>query len=140
MNVSLTLDEKPGPLHAFAALDILVLIMLLGFVSTSLVNRSGVAVTLPQSETKFAAVGEALVLTVKGSSNPSYYVGPRPVTEKELIETLRRKRDEEGLRMVLLRADRRLSSEVQVQLSGLILREGLECGLLTNPTLQAPAR
>lgn len=113
--------------------------MLLGFVSAGLVHRSGVAVTLPQSETKFPAPNEALVLTVKGAVEPVYYLGSRSVSEKELIASLRRKRDEEGLRMVLLRADRRLPATLQLRLSEMILREGLECGLLAEPTLQAPA-
>ena len=94
MNVSLSLDEKPGPLHAFAALDILVLIMLLGFVASTLVHRSGVAVSLPESATKFVAPNEALVLTVKGAVEPVLYIGSRPIVTNELVSTLKRKRDD----------------------------------------------
>jgi biopolymer transport protein ExbD len=133
VNVSLTIDEKSGPLHAFAALDILVLIMLLGFVASSLVHRSGVAVQLPQSETKFPAANEALVLTVKGTIKPVFYMGARPIGEADLVETLQRKRDEEGLRMVLLRADRRMPVTWQARLSELVLSEGLDCGWLAEP-------
>ncbi len=135
MNVSLTIDEKPGALHAFAALDILVLIMLLGFVATTLVHRAGVAVQLPTSETKFPVANEALVLTVKGAVEPVFYIGSRLVSEKDLVSTLRRKRDEEGLRMVLLRADSRLPATWERRLSEIILSEGLECGWLAEPAL-----
>lgn len=138
MNVSLTLDEKPGPLHAFAALDILVLIMLLGFVASSLVHRSGLAVSLPQSEIQFPAANEALVLTVKGTIEPVFYLGSRPIGESDLIATLRDQRDSEGLRMVLLRADRRMPAAWQARLSELILKEGLDCGWLAEPTLLVP--
>ena len=136
MNVSLTLDEKAGPLHAFAALDILVLIMLLGFVSSTLVHRSGVAVQLAQSETKFPVASESLVLTVKGAVEPVFYIGARPVGEADLISTLQRKRDEEGLRMVLLRADRRLPATWERRLSEIILSEGLDLSLIhiSEPT------
>ncbi|GHC55444.1 ExbD/TolR family protein [Roseibacillus persicicus] len=133
MNVSLTIDENPGPLHALAVLDILVLIMLLGFVSATLVHRAGVAVQLPQSQTRFPADNEALVLTVKGALEPVVYLGSRPIAEEELIGTLRRKRDEEGLRMVLLRSDRRLPAMMQLRLSEIIVAEGLDCGWLAEP-------
>lgn len=133
MNVSLTIDENPGPLHALAVLDILVLIMLLGFVSATLVHRAGVAVQLPQSQTRFPADNEALVLTVKGALEPVVYLGSRPIAEEELIGTLRRKRDEEGLRMVLLRSDRRLPAMMQLRLSEIIVGEGLDCGWLAEP-------
>lgn len=138
MNVSLTLDEKSGPMHAFAALDILVLIMLLGFVASSLVHRSGIAVQLPTSETKFPVASEALVLTVKGAVEPAFYIGSRPIGEEDLISTLQRKRDEEGLRMVLLRADRRLPATWERRLSEIILNEGLDCGWLAEPAPPAP--
>lgn len=133
MNVSLTIDENPGPLHALAVLDILVLIMLLGFVASTLVHRAGVAVQLPQSQTRFPADNEALVLTVKGSTEPVFYIGSRPIAEEELIGTLQRKRDEEGLRMVLLRSDRRLPAIWERRLSEIILSEGLDCGWLAEP-------
>lgn len=139
MNVSLTIDEKPGPLHAFAALDILVIIMLLGFVAGGLVHRSGVAVALPQSATKFPVANESLVLTVKGAVKPVFYVGSRPMAKDELISTLRRRRDEEGLRMVLVRADRRLTVTRLSEVSQVILSEGLECMWLGEPSLTAPA-
>lgn len=133
MNVSLTLDEKAGPMHAFAALDILVLLMWLGFVSSSLVHLSGVSIELPRSETKFAAPNERVILTVKGAIEPSFYLGSRPVTEEELVEALRRKRDEEGLRMVVLRADRRSPAVWVQRLSEIILREGLDFGWSGEP-------
>lgn len=138
MNVSLSLDEKAIPLHAFAALDILVLLMWLGFASSSVVHLSGVAVELPLSDTKFAAPNERLILTVKGTITPSFYIGPDPIEEAELVETLRRKRDEEGLRMVVLRADRRLPTEWERRLSEIILNEHLECGWLAEPVPVTP--
>ena len=138
MNVSLTLDEKPGPLHAFAALDILVLIMLLGFVVSTLVHRSGVVVGLPESANKFVAPNEAIVLTVKGAVDPVLYIGSRPVAVSELASILRRKRDEEGLRMVLLKADRRVPSDWLQRLMVIVSSEGLDCGWLAEPELLSP--
>lgn len=126
-------------MHAFAALDIIVILMWMGLVSSSLVHFSGVAVELPRSETKFAAPNERLVLTVKGAIDPSFYIGSRPIAEAELVETLRNKRDQEGLRMVILRADRRLPATWERRLTEIILSEGLDCGWWAEPMPVAPA-
>ena len=133
VNVSLTVDEKVMPMHAFAAIDILILLMWLGFASASVVHLPGVAVELSRSETRFAVPNERLVLTVKGAVEPSFYIGAKPIAESELVQTLRRKRDEEGLRMVVVRADRRLPATWLKRLSGIILNEGLDCGWLSEP-------
>lgn len=138
VNVSLTVDESPGALHVFAALDIIVLIMLLGLVSASLIHRSGVEVELPRSATKFPSDSEALVLTVKGTEEPIFYIGTRIIEEEDLLQSLRLKRDEEGLRMVLLRADARLPATWQRRLSEMILSEDLRCGWLAEPARGIP--
>ncbi|MBK1835393.1 ExbD/TolR family protein [Roseibacillus ishigakijimensis] len=135
VNVSLTLDEKPGPLHALAALDIVVLVMLLGFVAGTLVHQAGVVVELPRSDSRFAVPEESLVLTVKGVIEPSFYVGAKRISRAELPGYLERRRDEEGLRMVLIRADRRLPATFASQLSELILKEDLECAWVGEPAL-----
>ena len=125
-------------MHAFAAFDILVLLMWMGLVSSSLVHFSGVAVELPRSETKFAAPNERLILTVKGAIDPSFYIGSKPISEADLVETLRTKRDAEGLRMVILRADRRLPATWERRLTEIILSEGLDCGWWAEPMPMAP--
>lgn len=140
MNVSLSIDEKPGALHVFAALDIIVLLMVLAFVATHLSHRAGVSITLPRSSVRFASDSEALVLTVKGAADPVYYIGAFRVEKGELVENLRRRRDEEGLRTVLLRADARLPHSALLSLSSLVLAEGLECDFLAEPSAGAPGR
>ena len=139
MNVSLTIDEKVLPLHAFAAVDILTLLMWLGFASSAVVHLPGIAVELPESETRFAVPNERLVLTVKGAIEPSLYIGSTPIAEEDLVSTLRRRRDEDGLRMVILRADRRLPATWERRLSEIILSEGLDCGWWAEPMRAAPA-
>jgi len=138
MNVSLSIDEKPGALHVFAALDIIVLIMVLAFVGTYLTHRSGVEVTLPLSEARFAADHEALVLTMKGSVEPVYYIGSVRIEESDLLQEIQRKRDESGLQMVLIRADVRVPASWRDRLSRMILNEGLRCGWLAEPAVGAP--
>lgn len=133
MNVSLSIDEKPGALHVFAALDIIVLMMMLAFVVTTVVHRAGVVVSMPTSEVRFRADNEAAVLTVKGAVEPVFYLGSRRIAEEDLIANLRQLRDEQGVRMILLRADARLPAALQRRLSVLILSEGLECGVLGEP-------
>lgn len=140
MNVSLSIDEKPGALHIFAALDIIVLLMVLSFVSTHLSHRAGVTVALPKSNVRFSSETEALVLTVKGAADPVYYIGSFRIDESELIEALRRRRDEEGLRTVLVRADARLPHSALLRLSEVVLGVGLECGLLAEPSAGAPGQ
>jgi hypothetical protein len=141
MNVELTIKDKPGPLHAFAALDILVLIMLLGFVASTLVHRAGITVTIPESGARFAALseGETVVLTMKGAVEPVFYLGAERVAEEQLIASLRRLRDDDGVRMVLLRADARLPAMWQERLSEMVLAEGLKCGWLAEPKPGSPA-
>lgn len=133
MNVALSIDEKPGALHVFAALDIIVLVMLLGFVATTLVHRAGVTVAMPNSEVRFRASDDAVVLTIKGAVDPVFYLGPKRVAEDRLVESLRNLRDQKGVRMILIRADSRLPATWQRRLSVLVLSEGLECGLLAEP-------
>lgn len=125
-------------MHAFAALDILTLLMWLGFASAALLHLPGVAVELARSETRFAAPNERVILTVKGAVDPSFYIGSRPIGEEDLVETLRRKRDEEGLRMVILRADRRLPATWERRLTEIILSEGLDCGWWAEPMPVTP--
>ena len=133
--MSLSLDEKSGALQAFAALDILVLVMLLGFVANSLVHRAGLEVEMPQTAAKFQVPNERIILTVKGAAEPVYYLDSKPLAKGELVTALRRKRDEEGVRMVVVEADRRLPSMWLLRISGVIQAEGLDCGWLGEPTL-----
>ncbi|MEM9081510.1 MAG: biopolymer transporter ExbD [Verrucomicrobiota bacterium] len=133
MKVELTLDEKPGPLHVMAAVDIIVLVMVLGFVVTGLAHRAGIEVNLASSAFRVAADTESVVLTVKGATEPVFYVDALRVEEEGLVEVLRRKRDEEGASQVLLQADVRLPAAFQRRLSELILAEGLDCVWVAEP-------
>lgn len=133
MKVELTLDEKPGPLHLLAGVDIIVLIMLLGFVVTGMGHRAGVPVRLAESAFRVAADVEAAVLTVKGGLEPVLYVDGKRVEEEELAEVLGELRDRDGKRMILVRADARIPAALQIGLGELILGEGLECVWLGEP-------
>ncbi|MDP0489896.1 MAG: hypothetical protein Q7Q71_02450 [Verrucomicrobiota bacterium JB023] len=131
--MELTLNEQPGPLHVLAALDIVVLVMVLGFVMGGMAHRAGVPVRMAGSSFRVAAETEAAVLTVKGTTDPVFYLDGSRVGEGSLPGLLRHRRDTGGLRMVLLRADVSLPATVQRRLSELVLAENLECVWLAEP-------
>jgi hypothetical protein len=70
---------------------------------------------------------------MKGAVEPVFYLGAERVAEEQLIASLRRLRDDDGVRMVLLRADARLPAMWQERLSEMVLAEGLKCGWLAEP-------
>ena len=127
MKVELTLDEKAGPIPILATLDIVILILVLGFVVSGLAHRPGLAVTMGLSHFRASAAEESVVLTIKGAVEPVLYLDSRPVQEAQLAKELVQLRDQGGIRMVLVKGDVRLAAQVQNRLSELILSQGLEC-------------
>lgn len=138
MKVELTVDEKAGPLPILATIDIVVLILVLGFVVTGLAHKSGLPVTLGLSQYRVAIEEESVVLTVKGSAEPMLYLDSLPVGEGELASRLSELSREEGIRMVVVKGDMRLAAHVQNRLSEVILNTGLECVWLAEADLSAP--
>ena len=138
MKVELSLDEKAGPLPVLAAIDIVVLILVLGFVITGIAHRSGLPVTLGLSQFRVAVDQESVVLTVKGAAEPVLYSDSKPVEEGDLAVSLRTLRTEEGIQMVVVKGDLRLSAQAQSRFSELVLNEGLECVWLAEADLSAP--
>lgn len=138
MRVELTLEEKAGPLPMLATIDIVVLIMMLGFVVTSLAHHSGLPVTLGLSQYRVAVKEESVVLSVKGSVEPVLYLDSRPIEEEDLGRTLLELREQEGVRMVVVKGDLRLAAHTQNRLSERVLNAGLECVWLADADLSVP--
>jgi len=116
---------------AFGVLDITVLVLVFGFLAAGWAHQPGMEVALPKTNQRLFVPNETLILSITGTLEPSFFLGPRQVRLQELRDELSQAR-EENIEMVVLRVDKQVPSQWALEVSELILEEGLRCGWLAE--------
>jgi len=136
MKLEMTLDERPGFLHALPLFDLFALVTMLLLLGPMFLSQSGISVEVPTSRFQMERYPKSVVVTVgPGGRDASLYLGRSSITLDDLSGQLAAlKRDEEMSRaVVLLKADVGTSVGMERLLTEIILGAGFELALVGSP-------
>lgn len=133
MKLEMTLEERPGFLHALPLFDLFALVTMLLLLGPMFLSQSGVMVEVPSSRFQMQRYGDSIVVTVgPGSEGAALYLGREAVTLEELarrLETLRK--DERMARaIVLLKADVGTTVGMERAVAEIVLGVGFRLALV----------
>lgn len=136
MKLEMTLDERPGFLHALPLFDLFALVTMLLLLGPMFLSQSGISVEVPASRFQMQRYPKSIVVTVgPGGREASLYLGRSSVSLDGLAERLAElKGDEEMSRaVVLLKTDVGTSVGMERILAEIILGAGFELALVGSP-------
>lgn len=86
MKIELTLNTRPGILHALPMIDILALVMIIPMLSSAFTDIGGINVTLPASDIYEIRKESPIVVTVVGGEDPQVWVNRVKVTRQTYLQ------------------------------------------------------
>jgi biopolymer transport protein ExbD len=133
MKLVMTLQERPGLLHAVPVLNLFALMVFFILLGPSLVLQPGVAVEMAPSRFQMQRYQDTLVITI-GPSEPiaEIHFGRDPVTMSELSKRLE-KLHEDGAAakaIVLLQSDIGTPVGVEREVTELVLAKGFRLAIV----------
>jgi len=136
MKLEMTLEERPGFLHALPLFDLFILVTMLLLLGPMFLSQSGVMVEVPASQFQMQRFRESIVVTVgPGDAAPRLHLGRQAVTIEELKSRLQELKADEtmGRAIVLLKTDAAVSVGLERSISEMILGAGFNLALVGKP-------
>lgn len=133
MKLEMTLEERPGLLHAVPVLNLFALMVFFLLLGPSLVLQSGVAVEMAPSRFQMQRYQDTLVVTLgPGEPLPEIHFGRDPVTMDELAARLEKlHRDGATAKaIVLLQSDVSTPVGVEREVTELVLAKGFRLAIV----------
>ena len=131
MKLETNLNNRAGMLYVAPLLDVVLLMLVFFLLGSSMVLKSGYAVTVPYSESSLPSVDRSHVITLAASGAATIFFNEERVTLEELDERLG-----EGavdVRQIILRADRAAPFGDVAEVSNLVLSHGYDLAYATTP-------
>ncbi|MBC7979936.1 MAG: biopolymer transporter ExbD [Armatimonadetes bacterium] len=133
MKLEMTLQERPGFLHAMPLFDLFALVTMLLMIGPMFLGQSGVMVDVPASQFQMQRYDEAVVVTLgRGEVKPRLYIGSKAVTLESLESELEKVRVEDSQIIVLLKTDVGVSVGLERKITELIIGMGFKLALVGN--------
>lgn len=128
MKLETTLPEGVGFLHAIPLFNLFAVLLMCHAVGPLLEEQTGIVVDMPTSMFQIERYQEAAVITLMAQGSQQMYLGTQACTIAELDQLLEKKIDKNGApnAMVVIKADRMVSSESLRQVAEVCMRMGLK--------------
>jgi hypothetical protein len=136
MKLEMTLDERPGFLHALPLFDLFALATMLLLLGPMLLSQSGISVEVPASRFEMQRYPKSIVVTAgPGGRDASLYLGRSSITLDALSERLAELKGDEDMSraVVLLKTDVGTSVGMERILAEIILGAGFDLALVGRP-------
>ena len=105
--------------------DVVFLLIIFFMVSTTFITlESGLPVDLPQAQSPQATISDLPTVTI--TPDEGIFLAGVPLSEESLVPTLRTTLNEQGLSVVVLRADRNVPHGTTVRIMDLIKQAGAQ--------------
>lgn len=133
MKLEMTLEERPGFLHALPLFDMLVLMTMLLLLDPMFLSQSGVTVEVPTSQFQMQRYGNSIVVTVgPGGEEAMLYLGRQAIPLEKLPSLLAELAEDEQMAraIVLLKTDVRTTVGMERKISEMILEAGFKLALV----------
>ena len=133
MKLEMTLEERPGFLHALPLFDLFVLVTMLLLLEPMFLSEGGVTVEVPTSQFQMQRFHESIVVTIgPGDDAPRLHLGRQAVTIEELKAELQELKADAtmGRAVVLLKSDAGVSVGLERSISEMILGTGFNLALV----------
>lgn len=133
MKLEMTLEERPGLLHAVPVLNLFALMVFFLLLGPSLVLQSGVAVEMAPSRFQMQRYQDTLVVTLGPSEPvPEIHLGRDPVTMDELATRLEKLHGDGAAAraIVLLQSDVNTPVGVEREVTELVLAKGFRIAIV----------
>ncbi len=136
MKLQLTIPSKPGFLHMLPGLDVIALLLIYPLMGASLVQETGIGVTLHESPWSYGQSSSPVVVTLGAGQGSPLWVNKKLIQSEDLeseITKIRESEDGSLMTSVVLRSDVAVSSRAEKEVMHRILKLGLDCKLLGKP-------
>lgn len=133
MKLEMTIPSTPGFLHMLPGLDIIALVLIYPLLGASLVQQTGVDVTLNELSWRYEHVDNPILITLEAGDDSPLWVNKKLVPSDQLEKEIQQLRSEEGgssINTVLLRTDVEVATGVEREVINRVLKLGLDCKLL----------
>ncbi len=135
MKLETNLSNRAGMLYVAPLLDVVLLMLVFFLLGSSMVLKSGYAVTVPYSDSSLPSVDRSHVITLAASGASTIFFNEDRVTMEELDKRLA-----EGvadIRQIILRADRAAPFGAVAEVSNLVLSHGYDLAYATTPDFES---
>ena len=127
-------EQEDVKIELTPLIDVMFMLVLFFLVTTTFSSAPGFKVNLPQSSAKDIIRDKKDVTIVIGSDN-SYAINQQPVSRSQLMDRLREEAQTDGSRLVIIRADQKVSHGSVVEVMDFAKRAGLHrLAIATDPT------
>jgi len=135
MKLETNLSNRAGMLYVAPLLDVVLLMLVFFLLGSSMVLKSGYAVTVPYSESSLPSVERSHVITLAASGSSTIFFNEDRVTMEEL--DLRLADGAADIRQIILRADRAAPFGAVAEVSNLVLSHGYDLAYATTPDFES---
>ncbi|MBL9152140.1 MAG: biopolymer transporter ExbD [Verrucomicrobiales bacterium] len=136
MKLESTLPSRTAPLYTAPLLDVILLLLIFFLLGSGFILKSGVAVTLPYSESSLPVAERSHIVTIVPGETERFFFNETRVTREELDARLGESTGQ--TRQVILLADQRVPYGTVMDVSGLILGHGYDLAYATGAAPAAP--
>lgn len=136
MKLESTLPNRAAPLYTAPLLDAILLLLIFFLLGSNFILKSGVAVTLPYSDSSLPVAERSHIVTIVPGETVRYYFNESRVSLEELDARLAGAVGQ--TRQVILLADRRVDYGTVVTVSTVVLKHGYDLAYATGTELVAP--
>lgn len=129
MKLEMTLEERPGFLHALPLFDLFSLVTMLLMLGPMFLSQSGVEVEVPTSRFQMQRFHDSIVVTLgPGEPTPRLHLGRNAVTFGELENELAELKSDERMSraVVLLQTDVGASVGMERKVAEIVLGSGFK--------------
>lgn len=135
MKLETNLSNRAGMLYVAPLLDVVLLMLVFFLLGSSMVLKSGYAVSVPYSESSLPTVERSHVITLAASGAATIFFNEERVTMEELDKRLAEGVAE--IRQIILRADRAAPFGAVAEVSNLVLAHGYDLAYATTPDFES---
>lgn len=133
MKLEVTIPSTPGFLHMLPGLDIIALVLIYPLLGSSLVQQTGVDVTLNELSWRYDHVDNPILITLEAGGDAPMWINKKLVSSDQLEKEIQQLRSADGgssINTVLLRTDMEVTTGVEREVINRVLKLGLDCKLL----------
>jgi biopolymer transport protein ExbD len=131
MKLESHLPKQSPWLYITPLLNAILLLLVYFLFSSGFIVQSGITIQKPQSASRLTGFDRAHIITVAAGTDAPVYLDGRRVSLAELRDGLRAQRD--GVRRVIVHADRQAPYGRVVEVSNVALELGFEAAHSTTP-------
>lgn len=135
MKLESNLTNRAGMLYVAPLLDVVLLMLVFFLLGSSMILKSGYAVTVPYSDSSLPTADRSHVITLAASGVATIYFNEERMSMEQLAERL--SEDSGDIRQIILRADAGAPFGSVVEVSNLVLRAGYDLAYATTPEYES---